>query len=54
MKDMAKTQASGQTEGQEVKMKIMIEDAETKRKGEEEEAMNNHPLFGLFGGIRTS
>jgi hypothetical protein len=32
----------------------MIDQAETKRKAEEEEAMNNHPLLGLFGGIRTS
>lgn len=35
-------------------MRVMLDEAETKRKADEEEAMNNHPLLGLFGGIRVS
>lgn len=52
MRDMAKHQVTGNQAGQDEKMKTLIHHSEVKRKTEEEEAMNHHPLFGLFGGIK--
>jgi len=54
MRDMARTQAGGTMEGQEQKMKNLIEEADLKRKKEEEEAINSNPLLGLLGGPKTS
>ena len=35
-------------------MKSLIEEADVKRKKEEEEAVNSNPLLGLLGGPKTS
>jgi hypothetical protein len=54
MRDMARTQAGGTMEGHEQKMRNLIDEADLKRKKEEEEAVNNNPLLGLIGGPKTS
>ena len=41
-------------EGHEQKMRTLIDEADLKRKKEEEEAVNNNPLLGLLGGPKTS
>lgn len=54
MRDMARQQTAGSMEGHELKMRSMIDEAEAKRKAEEEEAANNNPLLGLFGNCTPS
>jgi hypothetical protein len=54
MRDMARTQAGGTMEGHEQKMRTLIDEADLKRKKEEEEAVNSNPLLGLLGGPKTS